>query len=91
MAAALASAWAGVPPPQDSAFVGEIGLTGQVRAASGMAQRVGAARAAGRTTVFARAGPGPVDGVRVVPVRHVRDALGWATARAVRPARKRTA
>ncbi len=86
VAAALASAWAGVPPPEGSAFVGEIGLTGQVRGAPGMTQRVRAARAAGRTTVFAAADPVPDGLVRLVPVRHVRDALAWAAAGAARVA-----
>jgi len=78
VAAALASAMRGRPPPKGAAFVGEISLTGQVRAVPGMPQRLAAARAAGVTTVFA---PGLVraeDGPRVVPVRQVGDALGWA-------------
>ena len=55
VAAALASAAAGVPAPSASAFVGEIGLTGVVRPAPGMAARLSAARAAGlRTGVRAR-------------------------------------
>ena len=47
VAAALVSAATGVAPPAGAAFVGEIALTGQVRAAPGMEQRVSAARAAG--------------------------------------------
>jgi DNA repair protein RadA/Sms len=47
VAAAIASAAAGVPAPSASAFVGEIGLTGVVRPAPGMAARLSAARAAG--------------------------------------------
>jgi DNA repair protein RadA/Sms len=78
VAAALASAAAGSPPPARSAFVGEVALTGLVRPASAMAQRLAAARAAGITTVFGPdAGQGPDHGVRVVAVRHLRDALGW--------------
>jgi len=52
VAAAVASAVSGVPAPSASAFVGEIGLTGVVRAAPGMAARFSAARAAGLRTVF---------------------------------------
>jgi DNA repair protein RadA/Sms len=80
MAAALASAVAGVPPPARSAFVGEVSLTGLVRPASGMTQRISAARAAGCATVFAPAtGDAGLEGVRWVSVRHVGDALGWAS------------
>ncbi len=79
VAAALASAATGVAPPAGSAFVGEVALTGAVRAAPNMAQRVSAARSAGCSIVYAApGGPADVDGVRVTPVRHVREALGWA-------------
>jgi hypothetical protein len=46
-----------------------------------MGQRLAAARAAGVTTVFGpapAAGQGPDHSLRLVPVRHLRDALGWA-------------
>ncbi len=91
IAAALASAATGALPPEDAAFVGEVALTGLVRPASAMAQRLAAARAVGCRTVFAPAGkaaPAP-QGLRIVPVRTVRDALGWAfpaAATARRPA-----
>jgi DNA repair protein RadA/Sms len=78
VAAALASAATGRPPPRDAAFVGEVSLTGLVRPAPGMPQRLAAARAAGVSTVFAAGAVGQEEGVRVVRVRHVRDALGWA-------------
>jgi DNA repair protein RadA/Sms len=86
VAAALVSSATGRPPPEGAAFVGEVALTGQVRPAPGMAQRLSAARAAGLRTVFAAptsSSPGP-EGVRVVSVRHVRDALGWAVPQAER-------
>ena len=78
VAAALASAATGVAPPAAAAFVGEVGLTGLVRTAPAMGQRLSAARAAGIKTVFGPAGGDP-DGVRIRPVRHVRDALTWAS------------
>jgi DNA repair protein RadA/Sms len=79
IAAALASAATGVAPPQGSAFVGEVALTGAVRAPSSMAQRLSAARSAGCSVVYAAAGaPTNSDGLRVMPVRHVREALDWA-------------
>jgi DNA repair protein RadA/Sms len=81
IAAALASAAFGVAPPEGSAFLGEITLTGEVRPAPGRPQRLAAARAAGCTTVFAAADDAAVavdEGLGVVPVGHVADALRWA-------------
>ncbi|MGH2528579.1 MAG: AAA family ATPase [Actinomycetota bacterium] len=78
VAAALASASSGIPPSPGSAFVGEIGLTGLVRTAPAMGQRLAAAKASGVTTVFASAEARSADGVRIAPVRHVADALRWA-------------
>jgi DNA repair protein RadA/Sms len=88
VAAALASAAAGEPPPTGAAFVGEVALTGLVRSAPGLAQRLSAARAAGCVTVYAAASDSTIapaegatrglNGLRVIPVRHVNDALGWA-------------
>jgi DNA repair protein RadA/Sms len=79
IAAALASAAVGVAPPAGSAFVGEVALTGAVRSAPSMAQRVAAARAAGCSVIYAAPGASAdVGGLRSIPVRHVREALGWA-------------
>jgi DNA repair protein RadA/Sms len=90
VAAALASAATGAMPPAGSAFVGEIALTGSIRPAPAMHQRLAAARAAGCTNVFAAGGSAdPPAGLTVRPVRHVVEALGWAlgTAPAGRRAR----
>jgi DNA repair protein RadA/Sms len=81
VAAALASAATGAAPPRNAAFVGEISLTGMVRAAPAMAQRFAAARAAGVTTVFAPPGNDVPRSIDVVPVRQVIDALAWIPAR----------
>jgi len=78
VAAALASAATGVPTPSWTAFVGEVGLTGLVRSAPGMGQRLAAARAAGIRSVYGPSG-GDASGLRIRPVRHVRDALTWAS------------
>lgn len=80
VAAALTSAATGVPPPAGAAFVGEVALTGVVRRAPSLAQRLAAARAAGCSVVFASPDPAvrPPSGLEVVPVRHLRQALGWA-------------
>ncbi|HEX9717666.1 MAG TPA: AAA family ATPase, partial [Actinomycetota bacterium] len=91
VAAALASAASGIPPPPDSAFVGEIGLTGLVRTAPAMGQRLAAAKASGVTTVFASEEARSADGVRIAPVRHVADALRWARVAAPRARRDRVA
>lgn len=76
--AALASASTGVSAPADAAFVGEVGLTGLVRPAPALEQRLAAARAAGCRRVFASGPAGTASGLQVVPVRSVADALDWA-------------
>ncbi len=79
MAAALASASTGRPPPEASGFVGEVSLTGSIRPVGGMDQRLSAARAAGLATLFVPSiGPSPdrpPPGLRLVPVSSVREAL----------------
>ena len=81
LAAALASAATSVPAPADSAFVGEVGLTGLVRGSGAMSNRLAAARAVGVRTVFAPPGSDSMDGIAIIPVRHVKDALTWAAGR----------
>jgi DNA repair protein RadA/Sms len=79
VAAALTSAVSDTAPPRGAAFVGEVALTGLVRPAPAMGQRAAAARAAGCSVLFAPEGScDALDGIRVVPVRHVGDALRWA-------------
>ena len=92
VAAALASAASGVPPPEGAAFLGEVALTGVVRPASSASQRLAAAGAAGCSVVYASAEDPVVGrGLRVVPVHHVRDAIHWASHEAVERERPRTA
>jgi DNA repair protein RadA/Sms len=98
VAAALASAATGVAPPPGLAFVGEVALTGLIRPAPGMDQRLAAARAAGISTVVApaasgssAAGQGPDAGVRILPVRHLRQALEWVIPAVENPVRRRSA
>jgi len=90
VAAALASAATGSMPPAAAAFVGEISLTGSLRPAPGMQQRLAAARGAGCTAVFAP-GPaeGPPPGLTVHTVTHVTQALGWAISGAAMTRRAR--
>ena len=78
--AALASASTGVAAPADAAFVGEVSLTGLVRPAPALEQRLAAARAAGCRVVFGAAPAGRSAGLEILPVRSVADALGWALA-----------
>jgi DNA repair protein RadA/Sms len=86
VAAALASARSGVPPPEGSAFVGEVSLTGTLRPARGMSLRLAAARAAGISTIFAPPGGSEEgSGVRIRPVRTLREALSWSRPRNGRP------
>jgi DNA repair protein RadA/Sms len=81
VAAALASAVSGVPSPEATAFVGEVSLTGLVRRASSMPQRLAAAEAAGCRYVFAAPGQDTRRDPRLVPVRDVSEALSWANTR----------
>jgi DNA repair protein RadA/Sms len=88
VAAALASAVSGVPTPEGAAFVGEVSLTGLVRPASAMPQRLAAAEAAGCGLVFAAPGQERQPHPRLVPVRDVSEALAWAQIRETRARRK---
>jgi DNA repair protein RadA/Sms len=85
VAVALASASSGKPPPASTAFVGEVSLTGSIRAVGGMEARVNAAVAAGIETIVLPEGapgrPSRAGRVRVVPAAHVREALSWAVDR----------
>jgi DNA repair protein RadA/Sms len=78
VAASLASAARETPAPEGAAFVGEVGLTGTVRPVPGAERRLAAAAAAGARTVFLAGEGSPPEGLRLVRVSHVRDALSWA-------------
>ncbi len=78
--------------------MGEVALTGLIRPAPGMEQRLAAARAAGIATVVAPAasgssvaGHGPDPGVRILPVRHLREALEWVVQGVENPGVRRSA
>ena len=79
VAAALASAATGLAPPRGSAFIGEVSLTGLVRSAPAMGPRLAAARAAGVRTVFGPSAGDEDADIRMIPVRHVGEALTWAS------------
>ncbi len=79
VAAALASAVTGTPPPHGAAFMGEVALTGLVRPAPAIAQRLAAARAAGCSVVYAPEGTaGAPPGLEIRSIRDVKGALNWA-------------
>jgi DNA repair protein RadA/Sms len=93
IAAAIASACIGRPPPRDTGFVGEVALTGAVRAVAGIEQRLSAAAAGGLKRVVCPAEwnrgtvslprPAAAGGTlpELAPVSHLRDALAWAFGR----------
>jgi DNA repair protein RadA/Sms len=80
VAAAIASAASGTPPPRGSAFVGEVSLTGLVRPGASMGRRLAAARASGVRRVFTPTGTDPEAGLELIPIGHVKEALTWAAA-----------
>ncbi len=82
VAAALASASSGKPPPPGTAYIGEVSLTGSIRAVSGIEARLNAAIAAGMKAVVVPPGtsallPGHA-GIRTIQTSHLREALPWA-------------
>jgi DNA repair protein RadA/Sms len=79
VAAALASAAAGVAPPPGAAFAGEVGLTGSLRPVPNLPARLAAASAAGVTAVYCVGHADPPAGVRLVRVRRLEEALRWAS------------
>jgi DNA repair protein RadA/Sms len=78
VAAALASAASGVPPPRGVAFAGEVSLTGTVRPAPNMPARLAAASSAGIEAVYCAGDVPGRSGVRIVGVRRLAEALDWA-------------
>ncbi len=89
VAAALASASKVIAPPRGSAFVGEVSLTGSVRPVPGLGLRLAAAAAAGVDVVFCPPAGDPPNGVRLIPVRRLAEALRWCGEGAPRGPRDR--
>lgn len=80
IAAAIASSAQDRPALADCALVGEIGLSGELRAVSQLPQRLREARQLGFRRVvvprtFRRGAEAVLDGLEVVPARSVREAL----------------
>jgi DNA repair protein RadA/Sms len=78
VAAAVASAATGEPPPEATAFIGELGLTGSVRPPPNLGPRLAAASAAGVRTVYCAGEAGGANGVRIVRVSKLGDAFRWS-------------
>jgi DNA repair protein RadA/Sms len=80
LAAALVSAGTEVPVPDRTGFVGELSLTGAVRAVGSMERRLQAAVTAGLEQVLCAKAEGDLrhPDLRIVPVEHVREAVAWA-------------
>jgi DNA repair protein RadA/Sms len=77
VAAAVASAATGRQPPEATAFVGEVGLTGSVRPPPNLAQRLGVALSSGIRTVFCAGEAPSIKGLRTIRVARLEDALRW--------------
>ncbi|MBI4003428.1 MAG: DNA repair protein RadA [Candidatus Omnitrophica bacterium] len=80
VAIAIASSLKERPTRKGDVAVGEVGLTGEVRPVTNVLQRLHEAKRVGfaRCFVAAQRGLAPVEGIEVVTVRHVRDAVSKA-------------
>jgi DNA repair protein RadA/Sms len=87
VAAAIASAATGRPPPEATAFVGEVGLTGSVRPPPNVAQRLGMALSSGIRTVYCPGQAPAIKGLRTIRVARLTDALRWSRREAGRSGR----
>lgn len=85
VALALVSSALSIPLPPDAIFLGEVGLHGEVRPASGLHQRLASAAQLGFRRAFARIdtpqsqetskAPRIVSGVEVIPVKNIAEAV----------------
>ena len=81
IAIAIASSLKERPADRKDLAIGEVGLTGEVRPVTNITQRLHEAKRVGFQRCFIAAGrgtAGPVEGLEVVPVRHVKDAVAKA-------------
>ena len=77
LAMALASSMQDKPIPSDLAFLGEVGLTGEVRSVPGLERRLGELARHGfrRCVTPPTAGVRPLSGLEIIPVEHVHQAI----------------
>lgn len=83
IAAAAASSLEGVPVPERFVLVGEVGLTGEIRAVTRIDARLREAQRLGFVGAIVPASatlPAALDGLTLHPVRHLEDALATALA-----------
>ena len=77
---ALASSYLDRPVPSDLVAIGEVGLTGELRSVSALNQRLSEVRRLGFTKCLVPQRHGresivPPDGLQLIPVRNIRQAL----------------
>ena len=81
IALAIASSVKERPTQRKDLAIGEVGLTGEIRPISNVVQRLHEARRVGFQRCFIAAQRGPlqsVEGIEVIPVRHLREAVARA-------------
>lgn len=80
IALAIASSLKEKPTRRGDVAIGEVGLTGEVRPVTNLSQRVHEAKRVGFTRCLAGAGARtpPIDGIEIIRVRHVREAVQHA-------------
>jgi len=91
VALAIASSASGIPLDADAVYVGEVGLAGEVRGVQGLERRLQEAARLGFCRAYVPASsrfPVPGNGLRVVPVRSVAEAVSGLVARAVQMRRE---
>lgn len=72
----IASSYYGKPIPPDVVFIGDVALTGEIRKTRGLEDRIREAKRLGfREIVVSSNFPSSKSEERVVPIRHVRDAV----------------
>ncbi len=84
IALSVASSLKERPAGRGDLAIGEVALTGEVRPVANVVQRLHEARRIGFTRCFVAAGrnrPAPVEGIELVPVRHVKEAVEYALTR----------
>ncbi|MBI3320918.1 MAG: DNA repair protein RadA [Candidatus Omnitrophica bacterium] len=81
IAVAIASSVKERPTQRKDFAIGEVGLTGEVRPVTNVSQRIHEAKRVGFQRCFvaaSRGGVNAVEGIEIVPVRHVREAIAQA-------------
>jgi DNA repair protein RadA/Sms len=81
IAIAIASSLKERPTKRRDLAIGEVGLTGEIRPLTSVSQRIHEAKRVGFQRCLVAAGrgePSRIDGIEVIPVAHVRDAIARA-------------